>query len=725
MHCAGCASNIERVLNRKEGVNQAAVNFAASTVLIDYNPEVITPEQLREAVDNAGFELHIDGDEDEEESEEEQQREYKKLKQNTLWAIGLALPVFVIGMFFMHMPYANWIMLALTVPVIFVFGRGFFVSAWNQLKRGRANMDTLVAVSTGVSFLFSLFNTLYPQYWTNRGLEAHVYYEAASVIIALILFGRLLESRAKRSTSAAIRKLMGLQPKQMVRIGPDGREEWIPIREVQVGDLLLVRPGDKIPVDGKVADGSSYVDESMITGEPVAVEKVEGAEVFAGTINQTGSFRFTAEKVGDQTLLAQIIRTVQEAQGSKAPVQKLTDKIAGIFVPIVIGIAVLTFVVWMIFGGENAFSHALLCAVTVLVIACPCALGLATPTAVMVGIGKGAENNILIKDAESLEMLHKVTAIALDKTGTLTEGKPEVSGILWAEGADTTELRSILYYLESRSEHPLAGAIMSYLEKNGIVPVEGSFESVTGQGLSGKVGEELYLAGNHRLMASHGLVPDGVLAEQEELFKREGNTIVWFASSVRVLAVLALADRIKPNSADAIGQLQGGGIDTYLITGDNRATAQSVGEKVGIGHVEAEMLPNEKLDFIKSLQAQGAVVAMVGDGINDSGAMAQADVSMAMGHGTDIAMDVAQITLMNSDPAVIPKAIRLSHQTVAAIRQNLFWAFIYNIIGIPIAAGILYPFTGFLLNPMIAAAAMAFSSVSVVANSLRIRRKKL
>lgn len=722
MHCAGCASNIEKVLGRRNGVVSAAVNFAANTVTVEYDPSAVNFDGLRESVENAGFELHDDED-DGEEGERAQREEYERLKRNTIWAAALSLPVFVIGMFFMHMPYANWIMLAFTVPVMAVFGKDFFVNAFQQLKHGRANMDTLVAVSTGVSFLFSVFNTVWPQYWTSRGLEAHVYYEASAVIIALILFGRLLESRAKVSTSSSIRKLMGLQPKEVIKITPDGREVTIPVKEVAVGDILLVRPGDKIPVDGTVIGGASFVDESMITGEPIAVEKTEGDKVFAGTINQKGSFRFRAEKVGESTLLSQIIETVRQAQGTKAPVQRLADKIAGIFVPVVLCISVVTFAVWMIFGGENAFSYALQCAVTVLVIACPCALGLATPTAIMVGIGKGAENNILIKDAESLELLHKVNAMVFDKTGTLTEGEPEVTDFIWTEGSENNEHLDILRFLESRSEHPLADAVVDYLGNRNTI--DGTFESVTGQGIKGVIGGASYMAGNSRMIEANGVKGDVAVEAEAERLRGEGKTVIYFASENKILAVIALADTVKPHAIEAIEKLRQENIETFLFTGDNTITAAAVAGHVGIGDFRAEMMPSDKLDAVRELQNEGKTVAMVGDGVNDSAAMAQADVSIAMEKGSDIAMDVAQITLITSDPAVIPKAVKLSGQTVAAIRQNLFWAFIYNIIGIPLAAGVLYPFTGFLLNPMIAAAAMALSSVSVVTNSLRIRRKKL
>ena len=728
MHCAGCAANIEKVLSRRAGVKSAAVNFAAATVSIEYDPSAVTPQQLRETVENAGFDMLV-GDDEEEESERLQEEEYRQLKKNTVWAVALAIPVFIMGMFFMHTPGIEWAEMILTLPILAVFGRGFFINAWKQLRRGRANMDTLVAVSTGVSFLFSLFNTIWPQYWTSRGLEAHVYYEAAAVIIALILCGRLMEARAKKSTSFAIKRLMGLQPKEVVRILPDGREETVSIKAVGKGDIILVRPGEKIAVDGKVLSGVSFVDESMISGEPVPVEKTEGAEVFAGTINQKGSFRFEATKVGGDTLLAQIINTVREAQGSKAPVQRLVDKIAGIFVPTVLIISLVTFCIWMIWGGEHAFSHALLTAVTVLVIACPCALGLATPTAIMVGMGKGAENHILIKDAESLESLHKIDTILLDKTGTVTEGKPEVTHIVWENNAETPENKAVLAHIEGKSEHPLAEAVVSYIRTGGESPsmkeYDGIFENAPGRGVIYRMPEVSYYIGNGKLLAENGVpIDDGHTSKALKL-EENGETVIFFASSTGLLAILSLADRIKPSSAAAIKTLQDSGVETVLFTGDNEATARAVAAQAGIPRYYAGMMPSDKFALVKQMQAEGRVVGVAGDGINDSEAMAQADVSMAMGRGSDIAMDVAQITLMTSDLTAIPKAIKLSKQTVAAIRQNLFWAFIYNIIGIPIAAGVLYPFTGFLLNPMIAAAAMAFSSVSVVLNSLRIRRKKL
>lgn len=723
MMCAGCAATVENTVAGQKGVEEARVNFAASTIMVDYDAAEVTPADLQQVVRAAGYDLLID---DEDKVEDIQQKEFCQLKRNTLGSVVLSLPVFIVGMFFMHMPYGDWIMLVFTLPVVLIFGRSFFINAWLQLKHGRASMDTLVAVSTGIAFLFSLFNTFYPEYWTNRGLEAHVYYEASSVIIALILLGRLLESRAKNKTSSAIRRLMGLQPKMVVRVSEDGSEHEIPVKAVQFGDVLLVKPGGRIPVDGTVKEGISYVDESMITGESLPVEKVSGMKVYAGTMNQKGSFRFVAERVGSETVLAHIVKMVQEAQGSKAPVQRLVDKIAGIFVPVVIGIAVFTFVVWMIVGGELAFTHALLTSITVLVIACPCALGLATPTAIMVGIGKGAEYNILIKDAESLELLYKTTAVVLDKTGTITEGHPVVTGVLWKEGVDVDRLAPILMALESKSEHPLADAVVAYLSSKGIKgALSGTFESITGLGIKGSVEGREFWVGNKRLMEGNTLVFAPEQLEKADAYRREGNTVVYFAGGGQILAVIAIADQIKKGSACAVIKLRKAGIKVYMLTGDNEVTARAVAEQVGLKEYRSEMMPSDKALFVKELQSKGEVVAMVGDGINDSQALAQADVSIAMGRGSDIAMDVSKITLIRSDLNAIPDALKLSRRTVRTIRQNLFWAFIYNVIGIPVAAGVLYPCCGFLLNPMIAAAAMAFSSVSVVTNSLRLKAGRM
>jgi P-type Cu2+ transporter len=625
----------------------------------------------------------------------------------------------------MNMPYGNWIMMMLSIPVLWI-GKNFYINAWKQARHGKANMDTLVALSTGTAFLFSLFTTLNPHFFHTRGLHPHVYYEAATVIITFILLGKLLEERAKSNTSSAIKKLMGLQPKT-VRIIQDGTEVEIPISKVEINQIIRVKPGEKIPVDGVLSSGSSFVDESMISGEPVPVLKETGHKVFAGTINQKGSFEFVAQKVGGDTMLSQIIKMVQQAQGSKAPVQNLVDKIAGIFVPVVIGIALLSFLTWIILGGENAFTHALLSFVTVLVIACPCALGLATPTAIMVGVGKGAENNILIKDAESLETAHTVNAIILDKTGTITEGRPEVTDFEWLVEKDKIELNeAILLAIESKSEHPLADAVVKYLNTDNRQEIGlFSFESITGKGVHARYNNDNYWVGNKKLLSENEINISLEIDAKTKKLQSEGKTVIYFAGTGKILAVVAIADKVKKSSATAIKTLQKNGIEVYMLTGDNSQTARAVAEQVGLTQYFAEVLPSDKSDFVKKLQAEGKVVAMVGDGINDSQALAQADVSIAMGKGSDIAMDVAKITLITSDLNQIPKALHLSRRTVQTIKQNLFWAFIYNLIGIPIAAGILYPSYGFLLNPMIAGAAMALSSVSVVTNSLRLKAIKL
>jgi len=535
-----------------------------------------------------------------------------------------------------------------------------------------------------------------------------------------------MEERAKANTSSAIKKLIGLQPKTVIKINEEGIESVIQISEVAVGDRLLVKPGEKIPVDGELILGNSFVNESMISGEPIPAEKKKGEKVFAGTINQKGSFVFKATKVGSDTLLAHIIKMVEEAQGSKAPVQKLVDKIASIFVPVVIGIAILSFIAWVIFGGENAVTYGWLALITVLVIACPCALGLATPTAIMVGVGRGAENGILIKDAESLEQAKNINAINLDKTGTITESKPEVLDIFWSEPTNIPELSSVFYSLESKSEHPLADAISKYFISKNISKIAANgFESLTGAGVSAIVNDEKYFAGSFQLMGENHVFISEEMRTKTEKWLKDSFTVIWFANETNALAAVAIADKIKSTSKQAVQKLQQMGIEVYMVTGDNEKTAAAVSEKVGIKNFKAHVLPNEKADFVKDLQSRGLKVAMVGDGINDSQALALADVSIAMGKGTDIAMDVAKMTLISSDLNHIPEAIKLSKKTVKVVHQNLFWAFIYNVIGIPIAAGILYPFTGFLLNPMIAGAAMALSSVSVVSNSLRLKFIKL
>jgi len=727
MSCASCALSVESILGAQKGVDKAEINYASQSVKIAFQPAVIQPVTLQKFVQSIGYNLIIDTTNGKVKQEEAQKNYYQRLKLNISWATALTLPVVLIDMVFSHMPYGNLIMLALTTPVLFIAGKGFFVGAFKQVKQGKANMDTLVALSTGIAFLFSTFNTIYPQFWIRQGLKPHVYFEAASVIIVFILLGKLLEERAKSNTSSAIKKLIGLQPKTVMLITPNGEIETA-IADVQTGDKLLVRPGEKIPVDGEVYDGHSYIDESMISGEPVAVEKKQGAKVFAGTLNQKGSLRFTAEKVGGSTLLAQIIKMVEDAQGSKAPVQKLVDKIAGIFVPMVMLIALASLGSWLIFGGYHAFTQGLLAMVTVFVIACPCALGLATPTAIMVGIGLGAENGILIKDAEALELGHRVNAVVLDKTGTITEGKPVVTGLVWATNEiDSQEkFKAIFGAMEQQSEHPLADAMVSYLKEDNVKQANvSSFNSITGRGVKAVFESKVYLAGSRKLIDEENITIPDDLKESITAYLKQAKTVIYFADQKQVLAVAAIADRIKAGSAEAVWQLKKQGIEVYMLTGDNSQTAAAIAEQAGIAHYVADMLPSGKADFVKSLQASGKIVAMVGDGINDSQALAQADMSIAMGKGSDIAIDVAKVTLVSSDLQQVPKALRLSKLTVRTIRQNLFWAFIYNLIGIPIAAGILYPINGFLLNPMIAGAAMALSSVSVVSNSLRLKFSKL
>ena len=721
LHCAACAKRTETILSKQEGVISASVNYADASAIIEYNPNQTSPQTLREAVQKGGYDLFIEEtDESADKLDEIHAKAASNLKKRTTGAIILSIPLVVIGMFFMDMPYANEIMWVLATPVVFGLGRGFFINAWSQAKQRTANMDTLVALSTGIAYLFSVFNTLYPSFWTDRGVQPHVYFEASAVIIAFILLGRLMEERAKGNTSSAIKKLIGLQPKTVMLVTSDGKYKETPIAQVRIDDIVVVKPGEKIAVDGIITEGQSYVDESMLTGEPIAISKQAGDKVFAGTINQKGGFWLKAQKVGKDTVLSQIIRMVQEAQGSKAPVQKLVDKIASIFVPVVIGIAVLSFILWMVLDANNGFTHGLLALVTVLVIACPCALGLATPTAIMVGIGKGAEKGILIKDAESLETAKRVNAVLLDKTGTITEGKPVVTDIMWFDN-DNTHANELVS-MERASEHPLAEAIISYFTNNSPVAID-AFESITGKGIKATFGEKSYWAGNSKLIAENKITVSAEMKQKAAELTRAYKTVVWFADSEKALAVMGIADKIKETSRVAIRQLQSEGIEVHIVTGDNAAIAGYTASELGIKHYKAEVLPSEKATYVKMLQEQGKVVAMVGDGINDSAALAQADLSIAMGKGSDIAMDVAKMTIISSDLTKIPEAIRLSTQTVKTIRQNLFWAFIYNLIGIPIAAGTLFPINGFLLSPMIAGAAMALSSVSVVTNSLRLKYK--
>lgn len=722
LSCASCAVNAENILKSQQGVVNAAINFATATAAVEYIPGVTNPINLKKAVQSGGYDLLIEENKEEINTIENlQHAKFALLKKKTYWAMAFSVPLVIISMFFMNIPYVNEIMWLLSTPVIAWIGRDFFSNAWKQTRHRTANMDTLVALSTGTAYTFSVFNTLFPDFWHQRGLHAHVYFEAATVVITFILLGKLLEEKAKGNTSSAIKKLIGLQPKSVIIINENGHETETPIEQVQIGDIILVKPGEKIAVDGTLISGTSYVDESMLSGEPIPVLKNENEKVFSGTINQKGSFQFKAEKIGSDTMLAQIIKMVQDAQGSKAPVQKLADKIAGVFVPIVIIIAIASFIVWTIFGGENGFTQGVMALVTVLVIACPCALGLATPTAIMVGVGKGAEMGILIKDAESLEQAKKINAIVLDKTGTITEGKPIVTDEFSL--AEDNMSQQILFSIEKQSEHPLAEAIVKHLKSQTKKAVS-NFESITGKGAKAVFEDETYFVGNKTLIEKNEITIENKLLKKAEQWSNEAKTVIWFSNSKKALAIYAIADQIKPNSKTAITELQKNGIEVYMLTGDNETTARAIAKNVGINHYKAGVLPEQKAVFVKELQANGKVVAMAGDGINDSTALAQANVSIAMGKGSDIAIDVAKMTIISSDLKKIPEAIRLSKATVAAIKQNLFWAFIYNLIGIPIAAGILYPINGFLLNPMLAGAAMALSSVSVVSNSLRLKWKK-
>lgn len=722
MSCASCAARVDKTLNALPGVYQATVNYATAVAQVEYNPEICSDATLQSAVQDAGYDLLVDTGEDAaDKAEEIRLTRYRKIKRRTVAALLLSLPIMVISMFFEDISSLKYVLWILATPVVFGLGREFYINAWRQLKHGTSNMDTLVAVSTGIAYTFSVFNLLFPDFWLSRGIEPHIYFEAASVIIAFILLGRLLEERAKQNTSTAIKKLIGLQPKT-VTIIVDSDERTVPITAVQKGDTILVKPGERIAVDGMVVTGESYVDESMLNGEPVPLHKQSGEKVFAGTINQKGTFRFIADKIGSDTMLAQIIRMVQDAQGSKAPVQKLVDRIARFFVPAIISISIIAFVAWIFLAPTNGFTNGLLAMVTVLIIACPYALGLATPTAIMVGIGKGAEKGILIKDAQSLEIAQKIDTIILDKTGTITAGNPIVVESLWENGFEHS--RKILYSLEKLSEHPLSDAVVNTLQNEKEISID-KFENVPGKGVKGVVGSQTYYAGNLSLLNDNHITIASHLQELANKWTQEAKTLVWFADSTQAIAAIALTDEIKQTSAQAISQLQEMGVEVYMLTGDNAISAQAISRKVGINHYKAGVLPNEKAQFIKELQANGKKVGMVGDGINDSAALAQADLSIAMGQGSDIAVDTAMATILSSDLLKIPETIRLSQLTIKTIYQNLFWAFIYNLIGIPIAAGIFYSVNGFLLNPMWASAAMAFSSVSVVLNSLRLKRKRI
>jgi Cu+-exporting ATPase len=735
MTCAACANRIERTLNKQPGVKEASVNFATERATVKFDPAVMNTENLVETIRSAGYDAHpeTEGIEADDSLEAAHAAEYAEAKRRFIVAAVLSLPVLVIAMShgaidFLNFPGVNWLQFALTTPVIFYSGRRFFTGAWAAFRHRAADMNTLIAVGTGTAYIYSVIATAFPQWFATSTHAVHdamgvpVYYEAASVIIALILLGNMLESRAKGRTGDAIRKLVGLQPKT-ARIERGGEELEVATDQVRKGDIVVVRPGEKIPVDGVVTEGSSAIDESMLTGESIPVEKVVGAEVFAATINKTGAFRFRATKVGRDTALQQIVKLVRDAQGSKPPIARLADKISGIFTPVVISIAIATFVVWFVAASpEVRFTMALVNFVSVLIIACPCALGLATPTAIMVGTGKGAELGILIKGGDSLETAHKLDTVVLDKTGTITKGEPSLTDVIAAGGFSEDEFLTLMASAERSSEHPLAAAIVKGAQERGLQLTQASrFNALEGRGVEAEVDKHEVLLGNARLMNERGVEVDAAIADR---LSGEGKTPMFAAIDGRFAGVVAVADTVKDESRDAIAEMQRLGLEVVMITGDNRRTAEAVAKQVGITRVLAEVLPNGKADEIKRLQAEGKTVAMVGDGINDAPALAQADVGIALGTGTDVAIEASDITLIRGDLRGVATAIGLSKATIRTVKQNLFWAFIYNLIGIPIAAGALYPIFGWLLSPVIASAAMSLSSVSVVTNSLRLRTYK-
>ncbi|RUR75350.1 heavy metal translocating P-type ATPase [Chlorogloeopsis fritschii PCC 9212] len=735
MSCASCANNIEEAIRSVPGVEACSVNFGAEQATVQYNPQQTNLEDIQQAIEEAGYSAYplqeqaiMSAQTDAE--QEARQAESRKLKRRLILG-GVITTILVIGglpmMTGVHMPWIpDWLhhpllQLVLTAPIQFWSGESFYQGAWKAFKRHTATMDTLVALGTSAAFFYSLFPTFFPGFFLNQGLSPDVYYEISAVVITLILLGRLLENRAKGQTSEAIRKLMGLQAKT-ARVIRNGQEIDLPIAEVVEGDVILVRPGEKIPVDGEIVDGSSTIDEAMVTGESLPVKKQPGDEVIGATINKTGSFKFRATRVGKDTFLAQIVKLVQQAQGSKAPIQKLADQVTGWFVPVVIAIAIATFILWYNFMGN--VTMALITTVGVLIIACPCALGLATPTSIMVGTGKGAENGILIKGAESLEMGHKLQTIVLDKTGTITQGKPTVTDFVTVSGtANGNELNllSLAASVERNSEHPLAEAVVNYAQSQGVELRDAQeFEAIAGSGVQGYVSNQWVQIGTHRWMRELG-IDTGALQEDWDRLEYLGKTAIWIAVNNKIQGIMGIADAVKPSSVNAIRTLQKMGLEVVMLTGDNRRTAEVIAREVGIKRVFAEVRPDQKAETVEQIQSEGKIVAMAGDGINDAPALAQADVGMAIGTGTDVAIAASDITLISGDLHGIVTAIQLSRATIRNIRQNLFFAFIYNVAGIPIAAGILFPFFGWLLSPIIAGAAMAFSSVSVVTNALRLR----
>ena len=716
MTCVNCAQTIEKTLRDVDGVISASVNFAAEKAIVRYNPEVVTLAALKKAVSDAGYQALFTSELAQDTEREAREHELRRLKLLLIFSFSLAIPTFILSMVTPLGDRANnLVLLALATPVQFFVGWQFYVGTYKAFRNRRSNMDTLIALGTSAAYIYSLLVII-----STETFGKHVYFDTAALIISIILLGRYLEARAKGRTSEAIRKLIGLQAKT-ARILVAGREVEVPVEEVAVGDIVVVRPGEKMPVDGIVTEGTSAVDESMLTGEPMPVDKKEGDSVVGATINKNGFLKFQATKVGKDTVLAQIIRLVERTQGSKAPIQRLADSVAGVFVPVVIGIAVLTFLVWYFIGGES-FTFALTAFISVLVIACPCALGLATPTAIMVGTGKGAQNGILIKSAEALELAHRAKVIVFDKTGTLTTGKPVVTDTVAVNGFAQSEVLRLAAVAEKGSEHPLGEAIVD-ASKSGSqeLPDPEAFESLAGRGVVARVEGKEILLGNRALMAENSVESRSFEDKIQEL-ESYGKTVMLMSVDRKLVGLIAVADTLKEDAAEAIRNLHQMGIETIMITGDNRRTAHAIARRVGIEKVLAEVLPEDKAEELRRLQANGQVVAMVGDGINDAPALAQSDVGIALGSGTDIAMETGTVVLVRGDLAGVVEALKLSRYTIRKIRENLFWAFFYNVAGIPIAAGVLYPVFGLLLDPVIAAAAMGFSSVSVVTNSLLMSR---
>jgi Cu+-exporting ATPase len=730
MTCASCVRRLEGILKQADGVYRADVNLATEKATVEYDPSIASPAALKQAVRDAGFEVEaVEQQADEDRERVARERALRRLTRD--FVIGAVFTTIVLLGSLPHM-YPPWgefapdiltaplVLFLLTMPVQFGSGWRFYVGSYAALRHGTANMNVLVALGTTTAWAYSAAMTLFPNFLTGLGFPYQLYYDVATVIITLILLGRLLEARARGKTSEAIRKLMGLQVKT-ARVIRDGREEDIPITEVAVGDQIVVRPGERVPVDGIITTGRSALDESMLTGESIPVEKSVGDEVIGATINKTGTFTFQATKVGRDTVLAQIIRLVEEAQGSKAPIQRLADVVAAYFVPGVVATAVLSFIVWFVFGPPPTFVFALTIFIAVLIIACPCALGLATPTAIQVGTGRGAENGILFKGSESLETAHRVQVVIFDKTGTLTEGKPVLTDIIPRGEFGEEELLKWAASVETRSEHPLGEAIVAEAKQRGLSLAEPEeFQAISGHGVHVRVQGREVLIGNRRLMADRG-IPVADLDEDFARLSGEGKTPVFLAIDGESAGILAMADTLKKNSVQAVKELQNLGLEVIMMTGDNRRTAEAIARQVGIKRVLAEVLPAHKAREVKRLQEEGKVVAMVGDGLNDAPALAQANVGIAIGTGTDVAMEASDVTLITGDLRGVVTALRLSKATIGIIKQNLFWAFAYNIVLIPVAAGVLYPLYGILLNPMLAAAAMAFSSISVVLNSLRLR----